>query len=547
MSLLFSVFTKPGSLPLSSTPSASFSSQLSSSSSYSSSSLPRAPSISFISLFLLISLSSICISTVESLSVSSDLPSALHISTLDLPSKVHIVDSQEKESFQLGLVDLDTISISDLLIPVKEEQKKEGSHIQKRAPAETTTTTAKDSDPTTAPKPTKSSKPTTGTGTSSGKPTMSATSTPIAPTMAPDSKGDTALFGVPSKIGAFNFTSGILIYTTFLLFFLGAIGSATWKRSKYRNQFREQQQMNMEGGRVAGSKKRGDPQLSDAALFKQASISKRALMKDVGPGGDRISSEVSTKIAAANGAGRSFEERNNGNSQSGGQVRFGEGKGNSTPTTTTTGRTGGMKKTNRGDINQGAYEMNAYGQSDDTMVYYQDNHDTSDYSRPPLTESADPYYSSGSSHSGYLDQVDDYHYNGQGTQSPKPTYQPGSSSPQSQYSQPQPHRSNSSRMPQVDGNNVYRNNSGRNGQSPMTSTQELSRAGSGGRTPIDTNMSRSGSNGSSSRTRVSPSPTMMHPTPIARSNSTRLPPSMRGGGTPQPSGLSHQTNNYDFM
>ncbi|KAF9324624.1 hypothetical protein BGZ91_002845 [Linnemannia elongata] len=419
--------------------------------------------------------------------------------------------------------------------------------LQKRAdptpPISATATTTS----TTAAASTKA-KPSKTTGTQSGMATTSGTPTAAAkPTMTPDSKGDMALFGKPSVIGAYNLTTGILIYSAFMILFLGAIGFATYQRAQYRNQFRLQQKLNMEGGRTtpgAGGSKRGGgggggEDLSDAALFKQASISKRALMKDVGPGGVMAANEaMKTKIASANGAGRSYDEREMANGlgqqSSGMGVRFGESTG---ATQGSTGRTGGMKKTTQ------AYEMNSYGQTEDAMSYYQDNHDTTDYSRPPLTESADPYYSSGSSHSGYLDQVEDYHYNpagGSSPQMPKPSYQQTSNS---NVASPQPgqsplfvQRTNSSRMPKGDlhdGNNLFRSNSGRRAGGASTPTRGLERNGSGG------------SNASSGRTKVSPSPVQMHPTPIARSNSTRLPPSMRGG-TPQPSNLS-QANNYDYM
>ncbi|KAG0359108.1 hypothetical protein BG005_001337 [Podila minutissima] len=398
-----------------------------------------------------------------------------------------------------------------------------------------------------------------------------------------DPKGDFALFGKPSVVGAFNLTSGILIYSAFLILFVGSVGFATWQRSRYRNQFRQQQRlMAAENGRVApgkGNKKPSgdDSELSDAALFKQASISKRALMKDVGPGGVMAASDaIKTKIAAANGAGRSFDNRD------GQQVRFGEAQPSSN---TGTGRTGGMKKTparsnsgNRGQEAQG-YEMNTYGQSQDSMQYYQDNHDTTDYSRPPLTESVDPYYSSGSSHGGYLDQAEETYYNDKSNspQMPRAVYNPrapgASTSPQPQYQQPVfVQRTNSSRMPQNEPHDasVYRSNSGRGGGSPNIPSRSLERSGSGSNpsriatqglvdrsgsgghprssSPDGAHMSRNGSNASNSRARMSPSPTQTHPTPIARSNSTRLPPQMRGG-TPQPgpSGLSQQTNNYDYM
>ncbi|KAG0049008.1 hypothetical protein BGZ83_006151 [Gryganskiella cystojenkinii] len=430
----------------------------------------------------------------------------------------------------------------------------------------------------------------TASSTGSPLPTTSFAGTQV--TQAPDSKGDTALFGKPSVIGAYNLTSGILIYGAFLILFLAAVGTATWQRAKYRDQFRKQQNK-MESGKISPStdkSRRGggetsEAELSDAALFKQASISKRALMKDVGPGGVLAANEaVKTKIAAANGAGRSFEDRQQTQQQQQqSSVRFGE---NSNTTSTPGGRTGGMKKsqnTNARSTAHDGYEMNSYGRIEDPLSNYQDNHDTTDYSRPPLTESQDPYYSSGSSHSGYLDQVEDYHYNSSSIGNN--AYQQAPVQQQTKHQTPAfVQRTNSSRMPQTDlhdGNNILRSNSGQRraaGGAPtrsgsgggsrtnapgaptpgrITTQGLLDRSGSGGSSrtdsPVDGGMSRNLSNASSSRTRVAPSPTLMHPTPIARSNSTRLPPSMRGGGPSGPSGqqgpsgLSQQTNNYDYM
>ncbi|KAF9187064.1 hypothetical protein BGZ49_004115, partial [Haplosporangium sp. Z 27] len=514
-----------------------------------------ARSLPFI-LFLFISIcipitESVTVSSLSSSSSSSSEPLAISSFNLDskLPSKVHIVDNQDSPILQFNT----------------ENTENENSNILKRAvPATTKSETS-----------TKTKNPAVAT-TSVNKPSMSPTgvvSPSPSPTMAPDSKGDTALFGKPSVIGSFNLTSGILIYTAFMILFIAAVGSATWRRAKYRTQFRDRQQRNMGSGYRKGG---GDEELSDAALFKQASISKRALMQDVGHGGTIAAHEtIKTKIAAANGAGRSFEERE----QSGNGVRFGESNGTN-PSAGTNGRTGGMKKSNnnnnynnRGDINQGAYEMNSYGLQDDTLSsisYSQDNHDLNDYSRPPLTENADPYYSSGSSHSGFMDQFDDFqiinpHGNSQQQQSPKvppkAAYQnPGS--PQSVHSQVFAKQSGSVRMPRSESPSgrgrvgastpLERNGSG-------NSNKGLDRTGSGGRSRMNSprietrdlnNMSRAGSNGSSRTPRLASatatgSPTLMHPTPISRSNSTRLPPSMRGGGggTPTPSGLSQQ-NSY---
>ncbi|KAF9384807.1 hypothetical protein BGX21_001211 [Mortierella sp. AD011] len=518
----FSVFAKPGSLPfLSLTPSASFSSY--SSSSPLSSTLTRVRSTPFILILLIsISISSIYIPLAESATPSSQSsPDSFTSSLSGLPSKVQTFEQNPQgESLSPALV--------DFAVPVNLVNLEGPSivHFQKRA--ETTTTTTSTASKTTTTK-TKSSSSSASSGAS--KSTMSTTITPTASpvaTRAPDSKGDTALFGKPSVIGAYNLTSGILIYSAFMVLFVVAIGSATWQRAKYRNQFRERQQRNMEGGRVTGdkgSKKGGDSELSDAALFKQASISKRALMKDVGPGGVAAANDaIKTKIAAANGAGRSFEERSN---QYGGQgVRFGESNGNTT-SNGGTGRTGGLKKNGRSDYDQGTYEMNSYGQMEDSMS---DIQDTNDYSRPPLTESADPYY------------VDDYHFSpvSASPRMPKATYH-GQADTQNGGS-----RSNSGRRAgtSTPTRGLERNGSDSSGALPSKIyTQGLSRSGSGSRSavasPVDgMSMSRAGSSGSSARTRVAPSPTLMHPTPISRSNSARLPPSMRGPGATTPSGLS---------
>ncbi|KAG0243771.1 hypothetical protein BGW41_001283 [Actinomortierella wolfii] len=392
--------------------------------------------------------------------------------------------------------------------------------------------------------------------------TMSST-TPVAsiPIVTnPPQGGDNALFGVPSKVGAFNLTAGLLIYSAFLIAFCSTIGFATFQRRRYRNQFREQMRLhNAESGRqAAGDKKRGagggggggaDGDMSDAALFKQASLSRRALMKDVGMGG----------AEAALAAG----ERD-------GRVRFGE----SDPSTLT-GRTGGMKKTNYNNGNpNGNYggmdhgiELEAYrgqhpGRRDPSFD------DTNDYSRPPLQESEN-YYSSSSSSSiaggggggVYMDQVE----GGNSVQYPRPAYQQSSAYQQQQQPSRSPsppifvQRTNSSRMPRgdmYDGNNIYRSDSGRRAASRAGSASrrlpgsQSPQMGGGGLIPQDMygnggEVSRQGSGGSGravgARARGAASPT-----PVVRSNSTRLPPQMRVA-TPQPSSLSNQTNNYDFM
>ncbi|KAF9977210.1 hypothetical protein BGZ73_006683 [Actinomortierella ambigua] len=414
-------------------------------------------------------------------------------------------------------------------------------------------------------------------GTSTPKRTMSsptasptsAASAPFVTPTNPPQGGDNALFGVPSKVGSFNLTAGLLIYSAFLVAFCSTIAFATFQRRRYRNQFREQMRLhNSESGRQAGGDKaRGSNggsasgDMSDAALFKQASLSRRALMKDVGPGGIEGAALGGGGAAMAGGA-RSYEDR-----ERDGRVRFGE----SDPSALT-GRAGGMKKINY-NLNNGnmmssndmpleqSIELEYRGQLQDRRDPSMD--DNNDYSRPPLQESEN-YYSSSSSSSagGYMDQIDN---NGNGVQYPRPAYQQSSAYQQQQQPSRSPsppifvQRTASSRMPRADlydGNNIYRSDSNRRpaaaGGGGSGSRRAGAGMGSGSSTPdmyggSGSDMGRQGSSGSGrgvparSAARGAPSPT-----PVVRSNSTRLPPQMRVA-TPQPSSLSNQTNSYDFM
>ncbi|KAF9366807.1 hypothetical protein BGX34_006076 [Mortierella sp. NVP85] len=313
----------------------------------------------------------------------------------------------------------------------------QGGNLYKRAPPASET-----------PKATKKSK---GTSTNGSKAPMPSTTTAPIPMFTPDANADMALFGKPSVRGAYNLTSGILIYSAFMIAFVAAVGTATWRRAKYRDQFRLQQSRNMEGGFVKSDK----------------------------------------------GSNGSAADEREDNSNSGYGVRFGDGNGGGNPSGAT-GRTGGMKKSNRG-VDQGTYEMNRY-RTDNSF----DNNDTSDYTSPPLAE-LDPatYSSSGSSHSDYMMHTDDH------PQVPKTAYQKPT------FVQ----RTNSTRMPKSE---LERNGSGSSSkfQSARTAVQgALERSGSGNSAYSDTD-------------RRGP----------ARSNSTRLPPSMRSGPQP-PSGLS-QSGDY---
>ncbi|KAG0245642.1 hypothetical protein B0O80DRAFT_145440 [Mortierella sp. GBAus27b] len=447
---------------------------------------------SFLVPFLILSiLSTLLIPLAESTSLS------LHDRAIDTPpASFQEQQQQDRVSYAPAVVDPSLPPIVDVHFDAlaSEQQQSQKGHLVKREPPAT---------PTTA-----SSRKSPKNKASQAKATMSTTTT-ATPFFTPDPKGDMALFGVPSVVGAYNLTSGILIYSAFMIAFVAAIGTATSRRAKYRDQFRLQQQQNMEGGRVAGGKAGGgggssigDAELSDAALFKQASLSKRSLAKDAGSemaANELLRSRIQAESAAAGGGDAGYG------------VRFGEGNGVSSGST---GRTGGMKKSSRGEDDQG-FEMNAYGPGDPRFYQDGDNNDTSDYTSPPLAE-LDPYAgygSSGSSRSGYLDQTEEG-----GPQAPKAAYQ-----------QPNVQRSGSSRMPKGD---LERSGSGSssNYQSAKIAVQNLleRKESEGG------NVSRQGSTGSS-RSRT-------HPTPIARSNSTRLPPSLRSGPQP-PSGLGQ--SNYD--
>ncbi|KAK3817323.1 MAG: hypothetical protein J3Q66DRAFT_183785 [Benniella sp.] len=389
---------------------------------------PRAQSFAIVPLLVLstILLSSLLIPLVESTS--------LHGRDLDSTSFPEL----RKVSFTPAFIGSSVDSELDFVAAAVPEQP-QGGNLYKRAPPASET-----------PKPTKKSK---GTSTNGSKAPIPSTTTTI-PMFTPDAMADMALFGKPSVRGAYNLTSGILIYSAFMIAFVVAVGTATWRRAKYRDQFRLQQSRNMEGGFVKSDK-------------------------------------------GSNG-GATDEREDNSNSGYG--VRFGDGNGGGNPSGAT-GRTGGMKKSNR-DVDQGTYEMNRY-RTDNSL----DNHDTSDYTSPPLAE-LDPatYSSSGSSHSDYLMHTDDH------PQVPKTAYQKPT------FVQ----RTNSTRMPKSELQGLERNGSG--------SSSKFQSA----RTAVQGTLERSGSGNSaySDADRRGP----------ARSNSTRLPPSMRSGPQP-PSGLS-QSGDY---
>ncbi|KAF9540049.1 hypothetical protein EC957_004680 [Mortierella hygrophila] len=71
--------------------------------------------------------------------------------------------------------------------------------------------------------------------------------TPSPLTALPVSKGDDALFGRPATVGGFNMTAGILIYGSFVVLFVAAVGFATVHRLRTRRAFRLKQMATQEG------------------------------------------------------------------------------------------------------------------------------------------------------------------------------------------------------------------------------------------------------------------------------------------------------------
>ncbi|KAF9114012.1 hypothetical protein BGX27_000340, partial [Mortierella sp. AM989] len=446
------------------------------------------------------------------------------------------------------------------------------SDIKHLTPSQTATKSSK-SKPTMAPTPT----------TSSHSTSSIPTSVPSAITSSDMLEGsDNALFGQPSVVGSFNLTSGILIYGAFLLAFLVAIGVATIKRVRSRNQFHRDINNNStkEAGQVPpggkgsngakSSSKSKEAELRekdpahDIQPMKQASISRRALTEDISPAGvPRRDNRT--------------PDNNNNNRNRGDErgVRFGDSKLSSP-----IDRNGSMKRQQQPQSQprseRARHEMNARFQGRDPELEYDSSlrfvepEDSTDYSLPPLTASTtDNAYYSG----GFSIQSDDY----ASPQMPKPAYQ-------QQHQQQQPPRPlqpvkramstrmpNSANAPTLQPKSLHRVPS-------KTINNRLERAGSDARPRIATQglVERSGSslssrsNSSSGSNSSSPidrygrygrggSPLAQtemdnYPKPIARSNSTRLPMEMRGGGAGgydrsyAPSGLSRaqsaRTYNY---
>ncbi|KAG0371199.1 hypothetical protein BGZ54_008939 [Gamsiella multidivaricata] len=405
---------------------------------------------------------------------------------------------------------------------------------------------------------------------SATSPTSSSIAVPSpVTTPLPDTKGDTVLFGRPAVIAGYNLTTGILVNGAFFLIFSIVIVIATVKRAQFRRQFRRDIEKfgSVEAGRTSpgGKGGKGSPAIekksekhSGDALSKQTSTSKQRLMDDIGPGGMQ-----NTHIADANRSAPTYENRSEEHRQGprgGAGVRFGESEryvpaggrtGQQLPRRNNSGRLPERSNSERSNSERNAHAQQGRGERRDIadpLARYQDEpQDRTDYSLPPLTASTiDNSYKP----ARVIQAYEDYNT----PQAPRPTYQQQLLSQQQALSQPRPlqpvKRSNSNRTP------VARSESSssssmpvglppsaraieRANSRPRITTQGLadlsgsslsshsgSSLGSYANSPAD-RYGRSGSRGGSP---VVPIEMDAYPTPIARSNSARLPTQMRVGG-----------------
>ncbi|KAF9174878.1 hypothetical protein BGX20_009368 [Mortierella sp. AD010] len=375
--------------------------------------------------------------------------------------------------------------------------------------------------------PTSSSSSASSTSLSSAAAVSSSTTLASpAPTMRPDT-GDNQLFGRPSVIGGYNLTLGILICSSITLVFLITIAIATFKRAQLRKRFRidEEKSKLMEAGRVAAIGKNGKGGKGGDAKNADVKDTKPEV-KEKDTSRDAVtlpSRQASIRRALLEDARRENEAR----------ARTQENKlgGQDSPID----RNGSFKRQQqpqpqpRGD--RARNEMNTRFQ--DHEVNYDDVYQD-DYSLPPLTASStdDAYYSG-----GFSNAIQAYHYDS--PQIPNPAYQ------QQQPTRPlQPvkrtgsGRSSNGNAPALSAKSINRVPSLRNERPrPKVSTQGFDNSGS--RSSSRSNSS-SGSNVSSPVDRIGQrfgrgggSPVAQiemdsYPSPVARSNSSRLPFEMRG-------------------
>ncbi|ORZ01865.1 hypothetical protein BCR41DRAFT_363525 [Lobosporangium transversale] len=585
-----SLSTKASTTPA--IPEQRISSNLSSSSSTNAHSLRHTQHRLHLFLFIAFSLClSLCVSPVE-----SSVTSQIHSPTSESIPAIVIPDSTSVKSFE-------RLSPNHLVVPAlvpegidtgatREQSLERLAAAPLAAPSAEATSIKPSATSKSGSRPTMSSSPSSSVSSTATSP-VSATNTPLA-----DPSADTALFGRPSVVGAFNLTSGILIYSAFMTIFIITIGAATIKRAQYRQRFRraiEKHSGALETGRVAagtgaavgkrgtvregkgGSGARSGPSTNNGAsrgggsssgnrtmtsprekdardidLSKQTSISRRALMEDVGPGGMQRQNSTRPHDAEPSRTGR--QDRAHAGFIPGAGARPSENKNRSGGASNTGngGRTG--KPNHQRSASRGANNNYSRGGLDRTLSESA-GRSRATRERRELEDADDDYYTGGYSSETGAPQI------------PQPTHQ------QARPLQPV-RRADSNRM-NVSNTSSAASTSTTRGPSPSAraaaaAAAGVERSGSSSRTRIATQgaVGRTGSNhssrsASSAGSNVnSPiernnsngygryggrgaSPVAQiemdnYPTPIARSNSTRLPKDRRG--TPQPfspSGLGH--------
>lgn len=347
--------------------------------------------------------------------------------------------------------------------------------------------------------------------TTPSAPIVATTSTLLSPsaTSLPPTSGDTDLLGNPSKVGGFNVTTGVVLYSAFLFAFLVAIGFATMKRAQLRKKFRLDTETKdnlsaIEAGNVSASSK-GISEKGGAASskdnrkpledVKNHEIGRNARLAEAAAKTRQEASESNKRPAGAT------EERRQEHSRNGSGVRFDENGGHSRsgsvkrtltqqPSLTEKSparRTSTRKNTASPDVDSDNYMSDSLGR------YQDDFPDLTDYSIPSLTASTTD--------------------NNAHPQAPRAAYQQAAVRP----SQPSIKRSQTGANP---------------GTRPPRAASHVSRSGS-----VNSQVSRSSSSATAhSRSASNGSPEHN----VKRSNSSRLPPSMRVG-TPS---AGHESGTY---
>lgn len=341
----------------------------------------------------------------------------------------------------------------------------------------------------------------------------------MVPTYTPlqDTKGDTNLLGQPSKVGGFNFTTGIVLYSAFLFAFLVAIGFATMKRSQIRKKFRfgseNQDKLSAIEAGHAGAKdfnEKGD------GASKMSSDSRKPLTEagsnhEIGRNARLAEAAAKSRLEAdeTNKRPAPAEERRQepSHARSGSNVvRFEENGG--------TSRSGSLKRTQQQPSypeksparrasarkNTASPDVDSEKCMSDSIARYQDDlQDTTDFSVPALTAST-------------LDDNPSIP-----PQVPRPIYQQAAVRPSpSKRAQAAAAAAPAARPPRAASHGLVSRSGSSASQSSTRSATER-----------DYYHGRSASSGSATLEHQSLAD--RHPTSIKRSNSSRLPPSMRVG------------------